>query len=494
MKKLLLISLHDVSIDPREKFSLESVTSSKKYDALFLGIGEYVRPLLNVNAVNLPNESVRYRDIFGNILFIAKYRKDIEKPFIYIAFLLLPVAFILKSALNIVSASTSIQKSRHTFKQLSTGKMSFLKYSNASRVRKSDFLIRIFLSVKSYLVDSKNLGSLIRLTWNIHFHLIHKSSILVRYALERFSEIDVLHANDFETSIAALILKKRYGSRLIYDSQEFFPDSNSVFSSWEKRLYSRLDLKFCHKVDAVVSVTPQLGFHMKKTYGLKEVFIIPNAYKLEHRPRREKLIVQNKKLRFIFQGNFSLNRGLETLVVAWKSQSLSEVAELHLVGPDNRHKKEIIRLTISLDLFGKGVFFPEAVLPDHLVYNLESYDIGVIPYPPIDYNFKFCCPNKLGQYMAAGIAVMSNELPFVNSLIEKASCGFSYKFNDEKSIAETVMQFCNAETLSLLKGNSKEFYEEVFNWKEIGQRFLFLYQSSGIQTNEKDSGPLAFIV
>jgi glycosyltransferase involved in cell wall biosynthesis len=494
MNVFLMISLHDTKIDPREKFILDSVLATEDYDVLFLGIGDHYHPLKSANVINLPEENLSYWDLIRNTLFVIRYREKIMRPFMLLTITLLPIAFALRVILTIAPIIALFIKLQHRFKKLCKGKISSSKNETTIKSASSTSFASAFPRLKSYIVDSKNLGFLIRLTWNIHFHLIHKNRILLRYVEKNMKRIEVIHANDFDTFITALILQNKFSSKIVYDSQEFFPDSNSVFSRAEKAFYSGIDRKYCHKADVVVTVTPQLGSHIKKVYDLKRVFIIPNAYPKNNSLVPDKLVTENTKKKFVFQGNFSLNRGLEILISAWKSQGLSKVAELYLVGPNNRHKEKLMNLARSLNIINKGVFFPEAVSPEDLVHNLRSYDVGVIPYPPIDNNFRFCCPNKLGQYMAAGIAVLSNELPFVDSMIELASCGHSYKFNDERSLAEEVVKFCNSESLAVLKVNSKAFHEKVFNWEKIGERFILLYQEINYEINESDSGPLTFVV
>ena len=489
-----MISLHDTKIDPREKFILESILSTKNHDAIFLGIGEHNQPLKNSNAINLPEKNLSYWDLFRNVFFVIKYRKNITSELILLTITLWPIAFVVKVILTTVSIITFSTKLKHPFNRMYRGKTSSHEKTSTSTIESPTNFANAFPWLKSHIVDSRNIGSLVRLTWNVHFHLIHKNNILLSYIKRNFKRIDILHANDFDTHITALILQNKYSSKTIYDSQEFFPVSNSVFSFVEKFFYSRIDRKYCHKADLIVTVTPQLGTHIKRVYGLNRVFIIPNAYPRLSLLNQINPVLKDLKKKFVFQGNFSLNRGLEILISAWESQSLSQIAELYLVGPNNRHKEKLIDLAKSLGTIDNGVYFPDAVSPENLVGNLSSYDVGIIPYPPIDNNFKYCCPNKLGQYMAAGIAVMSNELPFVNSMIEIASCGYSYRFNDEESLAETVVKFCDINSLSTLKTNSKAFHENIFNWEKIGERFILLYEGTNFEINEKDSGPLTFIV
>ena len=80
---------------------------------------------------------------------------------------------------------------------------------------------------------------------------------------------------------------------------------------------------------------------------------------------------------------------------------------LLLRGNDHAHKSSCIRLAESLGLKDVGVFFPPPVRETSLIAAAAAADVGVIPYMPTIINFRYCCPNKLSQYMQAGLPIMA---------------------------------------------------------------------------------------
>ena len=80
---------------------------------------------------------------------------------------------------------------------------------------------------------------------------------------------------------------------------------------------------------------------------------------------------------------------------------------LLLRGNDHAHKTICIRLAESLGLKDVGVFFPPPVCEGLLIAAAAEADIGVIPYKPTIINFRYCCPNKLSEYMQAGLPLMA---------------------------------------------------------------------------------------
>ena len=50
------------------------------------------------------------------------------------------------------------------------------------------------------------------------------------------------------------------------------------------------------------------------------------------------------------------------------------------------------------------------VKEDDINHTVAQYDIGIVPYlPQVTLNHPYCCPNKFGQYLAAGMAIMSSD-------------------------------------------------------------------------------------
>ena len=112
------------------------------------------------------------------------------------------------------------------------------------------------------------------------------------------------------------------------------------------------------------------------------------------------------------------------------------------------------------------MFFLEAVDVDDLVAASAEADVGVIPYKANLPAYKFACPNKLSQYLHAGVAVLSNNIPYVRSIIEAGDCGAVYDVDDAVSIVHVVEEMAGSgRLLERLKHNAKDYGRRVFNWQ-----------------------------
>src|SRR5205085_11634879 len=110
---------------------------------------------------------------------------------------------------------------------------------------------------------------------------------------------------------------------------------------------------------------------------------------------------------------------------------------LFLRGPDNAWRQRAIQIAADLGLLERSVYFLDAVSEAELVTAAAEADVGIVPYLPLAINERLACPNKLSQYLHAGLMVLANDLPYVRSVIDEAQAGAWYNSAD-------LMTFVNA--------------------------------------------------
>jgi glycosyltransferase involved in cell wall biosynthesis len=291
---------------------------------------------------------------------------------------------------------------------------------------------------------------------------------------------DVVHCNDLETLLVGVLAKKMFGCRVIYDAHEFWPFADSLCSWIDKSFFLLVERVLIKKVDAVVSVSPMLSDAIRKTYGLKHVHTVPNAEPwVENRTALAEpspmARLADGRVKFLFQGRFTIARGIEEIISAWADIDGTKAA-LFLRGPNNIWKTRATEFAAQLGLLNKSVYFLDAVSEDELVSAASEADVGIVPYLPIAINERFACPNKLSQYLHAGLMVITSDLPYVKSILQDAKAGLCYDSADVNTLARAVNQVANdPDLLRACKGNALRFARDNFNWQNRGDLFLQLY-------------------
>jgi glycosyltransferase involved in cell wall biosynthesis len=183
-------------------------------------------------------------------------------------------------------------------------------------------------------------------------------------------------------------------------------------------------------------------------------------------------------LKLLFQGSFAEGRGLEDVLRAWTEVDGSRAA-LFLRGPENAWQERLQRLAEDLGVLGKSVYFLPAVLEKELIAAAQEADVGLIPYPGHWPSYRFACPNKLSQYLHAGLAILANRLPFVEEVVMRAGAGLCYDGDEPGSFARAVETLAvDRSRLDQFRANAARFAETEFHWARYEAALLELVASA----------------
>lgn len=309
----------------------------------------------------------------------------------------------------------------------------------------------------------------------------HKSAcsyyLKMSYALQEAVRCTVSHNGTLPSAIVccdlpallpAAVISRKFDIPLVYDSHELWCHADVNFSSWEVDFWINYERRLLAYVHLPVTVSKNLANILNGLYGLNFLTVANAELKKNYLylPNK-KNILKTSKLIFLFQGGFAVGRGIEKLIRIWKHVR----SDCHLIlrGPNNPFKEEMIKLAEHLALFNKTVFFDEPVHEDQLVFKAMEADIGIIPYDPgTSPIYRYCCPNKLSQYMAASLPIITNQLPEVNAIITKAECGFCVDFDESEQLIDVINRLADSESLrEKLGSNARAYFLSEFNWEKV---------------------------
>jgi glycosyltransferase involved in cell wall biosynthesis len=312
---------------------------------------------------------------------------------------------------------------------------------------------------------------LFRFRWAC-LHFLHTNSALIQ-AGRLIGEFDVIVAADLETLPAAIALGREYGSIIVYDAHEFWPYADVDFQHWEIEFWSTIERELLGATDIRVTVSTPLAACMEREYGYS-FMSVPNCvskkslndFNLSAPICDTKDTKGDDRLTFIFLGGFSPGRGIEDLIKGWRG--VHPHARLVLQGPDGQFRSEMITLAESLGLTkGGAITFPAAVDTRDLVLAARTADVGVIPYAPSSINNRYCCPNKLSQYMAAGLPIVCNDTEFVKEVVLSNKLGYCVDFSDHQAFADTINSISANEQLRDMSKRSKAYFDKTFHWENV---------------------------
>jgi glycosyltransferase involved in cell wall biosynthesis len=299
----------------------------------------------------------------------------------------------------------------------------------------------------------------------------------------------VYHAHDSDTILPAHWAKERVsGAKLIYDAHEVgFWGPRESFSMYPFRLpglqygWSRWNDRLVRDhVDAVITVNEPLAELQAAHYGIPRPVVVMNCPpRFSPDPAKRLLLHQRLGLDpatpiVIAQGMYTVGRGdyppLERTVRS--APLLDRDAVIVIIGNvGSAADWEPLRALAREPRFAGRVFILPPVPPTALLDATSSASVGLIPFE-LRGNARFALPNKLFEYMAAGLPIISADLPVIRRILEEQNCGIIADFASPESISADVNGLLNDPARHAALAAASRRAAEVYNW-EAQERVLF---------------------
>ena len=146
-----------------------------------------------------------------------------------------------------------------------------------------------------------------------------------------------------------------------------------------------------------------------------------------------------------------------------------------IVGSGDRYKY-LKEMTEDSGL-GQRIRFIPAVSWDILMKYTKSADAGLSLDNSTNLNYRFSLPNKLFDYISAGIPIIATDLPEVSKILKEYTCGLLITRPDPEEISIVVKKLRDDKVLlSELKHNSVIASKSI-NWEKESQKIKDLYNS-----------------
>lgn len=272
-----------------------------------------------------------------------------------------------------------------------------------------------------------------------------------------FSPCDILVANDLDTLLPNFLVSRLRHKKIVYDSHEYFCGVPELVNRPHiQKIWKKIE-RFCFpKIEHIITVCQSIAAIYDQEYPRKDKVQVVRNVPYSHTPKitetRQSLgLPQDRKI-IIMQGAINMDRGAEELIEAmqWIPQSL-----LLIVGDGdciNQLKKQVG----SLGLEEKVCFI--ARLPFEKLFNYTCLaDIGCSLEKDTNINYQYCLPNKLFDYIKAGIPVVTSDLPEMAKIVRENQVGLVIEEHTPQSIAHCINELLNnPELYNRCKENEKE--------------------------------------
>lgn len=241
---------------------------------------------------------------------------------------------------------------------------------------------------------------------------------------------DVVHANDFATLPAGYLLAREHSSRLVYDAHELYAAFEPDPPRLATVLAERLEGVLARRAEAVVTVSDALAEELARRFRLRaRPFVVLNAPALvETGPEPP----SDGPLRAIYQGAFGPGRTLDDLIAAARrAPSVALTLRVPRTSPDELRTALVGHAVPNVDV-------EDPVGPDAVVPALAGFDVGILFDRPLTRNAELGLPNKLFEYLMAGLAVVAPRLEGFASIVDDAGVGVTVPPGRPEAVGEEL--------------------------------------------------------
>jgi len=282
--------------------------------------------------------------------------------------------------------------------------------------------------------------------------------------------LDELKSNDYDliicenlTVIHLAFLIKSEKTKIMLDLREFYVNqySDEFHGHFIKKYYYDSKIKylnyliteFASKCDKLITVSPGLQDNYKSTFNLDTDLIMSLP---DYSENKSKPLNSGEKIKIVHHGGAKESRKIELMIELMDYLDDRYELDLYLIKYHSSYYEELKRLAKKS---GKVNIYKEIEL-EKINDTLVNYDIGLIIFEPTTFNLEYSLPNKLFEFVQAGLLLVSYPLPNIKSIIHNYKVGLVSDNYNLKEIAKLLNSLTN-EDINNYKLNSQKASKDL---------------------------------
>jgi glycosyltransferase involved in cell wall biosynthesis len=293
-----------------------------------------------------------------------------------------------------------------------------------------------------------------------------------------FHKSEVLVSNDLDTLLPNYLISKINGAELVYDSHELFCEVPELQNNpVKKKTWKGIERWIFPKLKNVFTVNDSIAKIYSEEYHtnvkvVRNIPLLSNLEKIKFVGKKELGIPLDKKIIVLQGAGINIDRGAEEAVEAM--QYINDAVLLIIGSGDvmNILKQMIIDLKLEekVEIIGKVPF-------EKLAQYTHHADLGLTLDKDTNINYRYSLPNKLFDYIHAGVPVLASDLVEVKKIISDYSVGDWINSHDPKHISEKINKIFQEEsTLMNWKKNCKIAAGKL-NWEQEEKVLAEVYKN-----------------
>lgn len=293
-----------------------------------------------------------------------------------------------------------------------------------------------------------------------------------------FHRANLLLSNDLDTALPNFFVSRLKGIKMIYDSHEYFTETPELIHRPKvQRVWKRIEEFAVPKLGEMITVCDSIADLFREKYGVKVHVIrnIPPQKALPPKGDKAELGLPLDKHLLVLQGSgINIQRGAEELV-----QAMQYLNDCHLMIIGGGDVLPILKqMVIELNIVDRVRFLPRMSYANMMAYT-QNAELGFCLDKDTNLNYRFSLPNKLFDFIQAGVPIIASHLTEIEKIIRRYDIGSFIENHDPKTIAATIQDaLSDAERYGKWKQNLTVAAQDL-RWENEEKALLAIYQQYG---------------
>lgn len=294
-----------------------------------------------------------------------------------------------------------------------------------------------------------------------------------------FRKVDILVANDLDTLLANYLVSRIRKVTLIYDSHEYFTGVPEIQNRpFVRKVWQTIEKWIFPKLEHIYTVNQSIARIYEEKYNVN-VGIVRNVSCKWNRSgncSRNQLGLPANRFIVILQGSgINIDRGAEEAVL---SMQYLDNTILMIIG-DGDIVKNLKQMVSEQGLQSKVMFMEK--VPYNILMNFTcAADVGITLDKDTNLNYKYSLPNKLFDYIQAGVPVLASKVVEVENIIKSYNIGDIIDNHNPEHIASKLKNmFSDMDRMQLWKKNLHIAGEELC-WENEQGKIIEIFRKAGL--------------
>jgi len=290
-----------------------------------------------------------------------------------------------------------------------------------------------------------------------------------------FHRCNCLLSNDLDTLLPNFWISKLKRIPLIYDSHEYFTEVPELVERPKvQKVWKRIEEYILPKMKEMITVNQSIANLFHEKYGIKVHVVrnIPMRKMLPAPASRDAIGIDPKKHVLVLQGSgINIHRGSEELVDAMR---YLDDCQLVIIGGGD--VLPILKEKVTANNWNDRVkFFPRMPYQQMMAIT-QLAELGFTLDKDTNLNYRFSLPNKLFDYIQAGVPIVASRLTEIEKIVTDYNIGTFIDNHDPETIASTVKKVLNDEKNLVIWKNNLIFAAQNLCWENEEQILLKIYE------------------